>query len=398
MRVLMLTTPVPTHLTPLVPLAWALRAAGHELLVAGQPDVLEAARCAGLNAVSIGTRFDLGAMLLAGLPDGVRPIELRGRPAPEVMGEYGRVWMVHAERMLPDYLHFARGFRPDLILADPLEYVALIVGGVLGVPVVQHRWGVDPISTPARPKARLALAEACRSVGLAGLPDPHVLLDPCPPSLQLPGVEPATPLRCVPYNGGGAVPAWLGSELGEGRPGPRRVAVSVGGLTLVMHGVPFLRRLLWAFDGLPDVEAVATVDAVHREEIGPVPGNVRMIDPTPLNMFLGRCAAVVHHGGAGTSMSATDAGLPQLVLPQISDQFAAGDRLAARGAAIAIDDAARQNDPAALRAALAALLEDDSYAKAARELGREMRDQPTPARIAADLERLARNRPNKEEL
>lgn len=39
MRVLMMSTPAPTHFTPLVSLAWALRGTGHEVVVAGQPDV-----------------------------------------------------------------------------------------------------------------------------------------------------------------------------------------------------------------------------------------------------------------------------------------------------------------------------------------------------------------------
>ncbi|GAA3035986.1 hypothetical protein GCM10020000_11910 [Streptomyces olivoverticillatus] len=40
MRVLIIPSPVTTHFMPMIPLAWALRAAGHELLVAGQPDVM----------------------------------------------------------------------------------------------------------------------------------------------------------------------------------------------------------------------------------------------------------------------------------------------------------------------------------------------------------------------
>ncbi|MDW6062592.1 hypothetical protein SAZ11_36845 [Streptomyces sp. FXJ1.4098] len=47
MRVLMMSTPVSSHFAPLVPLAWALRSAGHEVLVAGQPDVMGPARSAG---------------------------------------------------------------------------------------------------------------------------------------------------------------------------------------------------------------------------------------------------------------------------------------------------------------------------------------------------------------
>ncbi|WP_366512959.1 nucleotide disphospho-sugar-binding domain-containing protein, partial [Mesorhizobium sp.] len=36
--------------------------------------------------------------------------------------------------------------------------------------------------------------------------------------------------------------------------------------------------------------------------------------------LFGRVAAVVHHGGAGTTVAAARAGAPQLIVPQIGDQ------------------------------------------------------------------------------
>ncbi|HET6858186.1 MAG TPA: nucleotide disphospho-sugar-binding domain-containing protein [Streptomyces sp.] len=387
MRVLMMTTPVPTHFTPMVPLAWALRAAGHDVLVAGQPDVMAAVQSAGLAGMSIGERFGVESWLRGKLQGDKRPIETLPRPQPDNMGVFGQVWMGHTQEVLAHYLEFAREFRPDLIVADQLEYSALIVGGVLAVPVAHHRWGVDSMSDPALEAVRPGLASLCAELGLDGLPDPTVKLDPCPPSLQLPSAVVGTPIRHVPFNGAGQLPSWARRlrTAGEGR---RRVAVSVGRSTLALNGVPHMRLLLETFAQLPDIEVIATVEQEHREKIGPLPGSVTMVDPTPLHLFLDYCDAVVHHGGAGTAMTATSFGLPQLVLPQLSDAFGTGEQLQARGAGIVLDDARSQSDPKALAESLSALLGEPGHRKTAGELRREMESMPAPSRVAADLVRM----------
>ncbi|MET7935542.1 nucleotide disphospho-sugar-binding domain-containing protein [Streptomyces sp. NPDC005322] len=387
MRVLMINTPVSTHLTPLVPLAWALRAAGHEVMVAGREDVLAAAASAGLNAVGIGDRLKLDDMLIERL-GGKRPLESWGRPALDQLSNVGSLWMPQTLDVLPDYLDLARDFGPDLILSDPIEYLSLVVGERLGVPVVQQRWGVDPISDQARTTGQTWFKDVLAELGLSDLPRPAVLLDPCPPSLQLAGTTPGTPMRYVPFNGNGQLPQWLRRDAEE-RGAARRVAVSLGGRTLAYNGVPLMRNILGALGGLPDTEVLATVEEEYREALGEVPGNVRLIDPVPLHLLLGSCRAVVHHGGSGTAMTASAFGLPQLVLPQLADQFWHGDALARVGAGITIEDAARQDDPAPVREAVAALLGEPGYAKAAGELREEMAAMPAPSRVSADLEELA---------
>jgi UDP:flavonoid glycosyltransferase YjiC (YdhE family) len=254
---------------------------------------------------------------------------------------------------------------------------------------VHHRWGVDELSGPARAAVREPLRELCAAHGLAGLPDPTVLLDPCPPSLQLPDVEVGTPIRYVPFNGAAERPAWVTGPVPDG---VKRVAVSMGGRTLFLNGVPHVRRILRAFDGMAGVEVLATVEESYRAALGPLPANVRLIDPTPLDLWLGGCDAMVHHGGAGSAMAATALGLPQLVLPQLADQFGHGDRLAAVGAAVTLDTAETQDDPALLRDAAEAVVFEPGYRKAAGELAREIAAMPAPSQVAADLEELATGR------
>ncbi|MFI5754684.1 nucleotide disphospho-sugar-binding domain-containing protein [Streptomyces sp. NPDC051569] len=389
MRVLMIPSPSATHFMPMVPLAWAIRAAGHDILVAGQPDVLPAVGQAGLNAVRVGERAGINDSVLELTRPGLRPLQWMGRWTPEIMSVFPPVWQRHSEDVLPAYLKLATAYRPDLILADVSECNALIVGAALGIPVAHHRYGVDPVSEPVRTGARIALRGLYEGLGLRDLPEASVILDPCPAGLQLPGLAPAIPLRYVPYNGNGVLPEWLRDE-GAARPVKRRVAVSLGSHTLSANGVPLLRNVLRAFDGLRDMEVLATVDERHREELGPVPRAVRLIEPVPLHLLLPTCDAVVHHGGNGTGMTSTCAGLPQLALPQIADTFGYGDQLASSGAGITLDDAPRQDDPRQLRKALEAVLEDPSYGQAARRLARAVADMPAPSAVVGELERVAR--------
>ncbi|MEU3702858.1 nucleotide disphospho-sugar-binding domain-containing protein [Streptomyces anulatus] len=393
MRVLVMTTPDPSHLPPLAPVAWALRAAGHEVLVAGQPDSAESARTTGLSMVAFGEPFDTEQLVLNSLSPGKRPLESRPGSAPgtapPVKGGFGGVWIERARAMAEEYLAFARDYRPDLVLSDPLDYSGLVIGGALGIPVVHHRWGVDPVGTPRIPAAREELADFCRTLGLETLPDPAVVLDPCPAALQLPGIRQGTPVRYVPFNGSGAMPDWVRAEWGAPRTTTRRVVVSLGRRTLAYHGVPFVRALLHALAGVPDVELIATVGAEHRAAVGPVPARVRMLDPFPLHAVLGSCDAIVTHGGSATTMTATLHGVPQLALPQMADCFAHGERLAACGAGVSLATVAEQDDPAVLRASLSLLLDDPSYAAGASRLRADMERMPSPAEVVPALERLA---------
>lgn len=54
---------------------------------------------------------------------------------------------------------------------------------------------------------------------------------------------------------------------------------------------------------------------------GPLPERVFVTGPVPHGSLFPRCALIVHHGGAGTTTSAARAGVPQLLVPHLLDQF-----------------------------------------------------------------------------
>jgi vancomycin aglycone glucosyltransferase len=80
-----------------------------------------------------------------------------------------------------------------------------------------------------------------------------------------------------------------------------------------------------------------------------------------------RVAAVVHHGGAGTTTTATRAGAPQVVVPQVVDQPYWAGRVAAMGIGAAHDGPVPTFE--SLSAALTAALTPQTRARAAAVAG-----------------------------
>lgn len=384
MRVLILSSPESTHFTCMVPLAWALRGAGHEVLVAGQPDIVPMARSAGLSTVTVGRQFFCKDLLTPPLPPGKRPLEVVGPLTPQMTVIGSRVWVLHSRYLAPRYLELARRWKPDLVISEIFDWSALIVGGALGIPVVSHRWGVDPMSHLMRGTAEDLLAGTCERLGIeGGLPQPDLVLDPAPPQLLCPGTPPGTPIRHIPFNGTGEVPEWL-RRRGE-RP---RVCVTMGRQTIALGGLSMFRGIIQAFGDLPEAEAVMTVQEEFLDQLGTVPPNVRLIPPTPLAGFLDKTDAVVTHGGANTLLTVASFGVRQLILPQLVDQFQGGDLLTAADAGLTLGTAEEQNDPASVARAVRTLLSEDRLAKGAAELARTIADMPSPAAVVRDLENL----------
>ncbi|MFE5243559.1 MULTISPECIES: glycosyltransferase [unclassified Streptomyces] len=95
-----------------------------------------------------------------------------------------------------------------------------------------------------------------------------------------------------------------------------------------------------------------------------------------------RLAAVVHHGGAGTTTAAARAGTPQVVIPQIADQPYWADRVAALGIGAAHDSQAPTFG--SLSAALATALDAGTRERAAAVARAVLRDgTATAARLLA---------------
>jgi UDP:flavonoid glycosyltransferase YjiC (YdhE family) len=99
----------------------------------------------------------------------------------------------------------------------------------------------------------------------------------------------------------------------------------------------------------------------------PLPEGVLAIGSVSHASLFPRLAAVVHHGGAGTTTTATRAGVPQIVVPHIFDQIYWGERVAALGAGPPPIPRTQLNAER-LAAALREALENEVIQERAREL------------------------------
>ena len=84
-------------------------------------------------------------------------------------------------------------------------------------------------------------------------------------------------------------------------------------------------------------------------------------------------AAMVGHGGAGSTRAALAAGVPSVVIPGFADQPRNAERVAALGAGIALAPDA----PADLGDAVRRLLAEPSYRAAARRVAAEVAALPS---------------------
>jgi rhamnosyltransferase subunit B len=102
-----------------------------------------------------------------------------------------------------------------------------------------------------------------------------------------------------------------------------------------------------------------------REQVpAGLPDGVRHFDYIPFSVVLPRAAAVVHHGGIGTSAQGLAAGIPQLVMPMGFDQLDNAARLVRLGVGQLLRPGAYRGQ--AVAAALRRLLEAPAVAERCR--------------------------------
>ncbi|MEV4228289.1 glycosyltransferase [Streptomyces bobili] len=114
--------------------------------------------------------------------------------------------------------------------------------------------------------------------------------------------------------------------------------------------------------------------------------DILVVGDTPHDWLFPRMAAVVHHGGAGTTASALRAGRPSLVCPFFGDQPYWAERVRQLGAGPAPLPAGDLTVPA-LAQRLHALTRHGPYAVAARRLGQDLKAENGTDRARRVLDR-----------
>jgi sterol 3beta-glucosyltransferase len=117
-----------------------------------------------------------------------------------------------------------------------------------------------------------------------------------------------------------------------------------------------------------------------------LPPTVFMIDNAPHDWLFERVAAVVHHGGAGTTAAGLRAGKPTVIVPFMGDQFFWGERVAALGVGTQpIPQKALTADT--LANAIRAAVSDAGIRQRAAELGAKIRAEDGIGNAISFIER-----------
>ena len=372
MRVLVVASPLVGHVLPLVPIALALRAAGHDVVFATGGAGADAVGRAGVPVQDVAPGLDMRRLILGPL---VRhPVRiLRMVAGDEGTDGVGLLFAAVSARMAQGTVALAEEWRPDLFLHEGLAAAGALAAARCGVPSVL----VDALIFDARDLFRAVaghLRGTARAYGIDALPEPVDALVAIPPSLA--GRRVGRAMRYEPTGASGEVPERFV------RPGARpTLLVSRSTVEDPRPDRLMTRVVEAAVEADVDVVLVRPDRAVSRR---PLPPNVTTTDWLPFAAVLPHVAGIVHHGGAGTVMTALAAGVPQVVVPGAGDRTRHARLVAARGAGLAVPA------QAITRATLERLASDQALAAAAREVAAEIAAMPAPAELVEALARLAR--------
>ena len=377
MRVMFSCVPAAGHFFPLVPLAWALRSAGHDVIFGVPKDYCTEVASAGLPALATSDSFDLRSLVIdmACMPYSSTPSQADH----EIAARASRSSVLLAERNAVGTRALIQQWKPQLVVTDPLWLVGRLAAADAGVPLVEHRWGLAP---PAYfTDGPGSLLDRLRSrLGFGDVTPPALTVDVCPPSFQLPDTRRGRDMTYIPYNGRESLSAWH-SVLGEGP----LLCVTFGSL------LPYIRDLSQLVDSVLQAAAELGLDVVlaapntHAKKWVNDSSRVRAAGWLPIRLLLEQCEAVVHHGGSGTMMTAMRHGLPQVITPHLADQFLNASRLTDFGAGVVPVD----HSPDELAAAINAAASDSRHRAAASALAHEIAAQPSPAETVTVLRDLA---------
>jgi UDP:flavonoid glycosyltransferase YjiC (YdhE family) len=120
----------------------------------------------------------------------------------------------------------------------------------------------------------------------------------------------------------------------------------------------------------------------------PTSASVFYADDVPHSWLFPRMAAVVHHGGAGTTAAGLRAGVPSLITPFLLDQYAWADRVVKSGVGLRLADSKRLTAEK-LAQAIHTAITDSALRTRAADLGTRIRAENGVARAVEIIERHA---------
>jgi len=163
----------------------------------------------------------------------------------------------------------------------------------------------------------------------------------------------------------------------DGRP---LVYASLGTLQNISQDI--FRVIADACTGLGVQLVISLGGGLNTEQLGALSGDPLVVRYAPQLELVKRATLVITHAGLNTTLESLAEGVPLVCIPLGNDQPGVATRVAARGAGLVLSR--RQLNAKRLRAAVQAILENESYRRAARSVQASMA-QVNGLQRAADI-------------
>ncbi len=386
MRILFATTSAAGHFGPLVPFARACLRAGHEILVAGPSSAAPLVERARLPFRPLAEPTGSEIAQVREWTRSAQPEEAIERSVRDL---YVRCY---AGAALSTMLAAIEDWRPDLIVRESAEFASCVAAEHLDVPharvglSLSAQWedrclalaapALDELrarlALPADPGAQRARRVPCLTLAPRSFEDPSAPEPVWVRRFRNPANRTVEPL-----------PNWW-----EHRRQPL-VYVSFG-TEVPSPTRPYFpglyRAAIHALAALPVRILVTIGDRRDPAELGPLPPSVHVERWIPQSAIMPHAAAMIGHGGAGSTLIALAGGVPMALLPLFADQPFNARRIAELGAGVALE--ADPVDAPTLADAARDLLDDPSYGNAAARMADEIGALP-PVDEAVDALRAA---------
>lgn len=375
MKILFSAWPGYGHLLPMVPLVRAAQRAGHEAVITTGPDLASYASSLGLVTVAAGPT---AAESYSRLPGDVMISRL---PAAEQNAFAAKhLFGVAAAARARDLAVLFSQWRPDLVVHDPLELAAAAVAVTARTAHVTHGYGPmhaendEMITGIGSALANAVDVDPTEPVFAA----PY--LDICPPAMRTRAQMPWHDVRPLRPSAGEPGDRTIANSIAT-LPHPETIYFTLGTVMNQARGV--FRAVLDAADELDINIVITTGPDLDPAAIGPLPPSAIAYPFLHQADVLPHSSAVVSHAGAGTMLGALCFGLPQLCLPQSTDQPLNAASLVTTGAALYLQP--HKTTTKTVAAALRKLLHEPPYREAATRLRSAIEAMPDAERVISDL-------------
>ena len=389
MTVLLATIGSAGDVLPFLAIGAELRRRGHEVEIATSPYFAERAAAAGLPLFPLGTVEDYEASVRD--PDlfhgrrGFEVVMRRGvRPAVRTIGEWIRAHDPAETTVVASTLCLgalavreAAGHRLATVHLQAAVLRSTVDPPVLpGLPMPRRapRWliralwrladrMIDRVLAPAVNGYRGELGlPPIRSILGSNLHSPDLVLGLYPDWFAPPPPDAPPQLACTGFVGEAEEPGGLDPELEAWLASGEPPLVFTPG-TANAGARAFFEAGLGAAVRLGRRAVFLTPHAAQLP--AGLPSEVRPVAWAPLSARLARAAALVHHGGIGTTARGLAAGIPQVVMPMAHDQPDTASRRVRLGVGASLPP--RRFRPGPLARALSRLLADPGVGSRARE-------------------------------